>query len=71
MAAIVQIAVEFPDPEIRIVQVTFGGASLNRVPVPASASAAGNVNDFADDGDYFYLCVAASTWRRFPLNEWS
>lgn len=43
---------------------------LLKVGVPASATAPGTTNEWAEDGDYFYLCVATDTWRRFPLAEW-
>ena len=34
---------------------------------PAGSSAACSAGDFADDADYHYVCVAASTWKRVAL----
>ncbi len=38
--------------------------------VPATAGAAGRVGQTAWDANYFYLCVAASTWKRVALATW-
>ena len=37
---------------------------------PASAAAAGNPGEFAWDANFFYMCVAANTWRRAPHSTW-
>ncbi len=51
---------------------TSPSAFLNYVAtVPASSSATGTTNQYAFDSDYFYLCVATDTWRRWPLSDWS
>lgn len=39
--------------------------------VPATSSSTGTTGQWSYDTDYFYLCVAANTWRRFPLNDWA
>lgn len=41
-----------------------------KVAAPASAGATGAVGQWAEDDDYFYLCIATNTWRRTPLAEW-
>jgi hypothetical protein len=38
--------------------------------VPASAAATGTKGQVAYDTDYFYICVAANTWKRTPLSTW-
>lgn len=38
--------------------------------VPASATAQGTVGQVAADASYFYVCVAANTWRRAALTVW-
>jgi hypothetical protein len=35
---------------------------------PASSSAACAAGDFADDANYHYVCVGASTWKRIALS---
>lgn len=47
-----------------------GGGVPSWVTVPASSSAAGVAGQVAYDGDYFYVCVAANTWRRTPISDW-
>jgi hypothetical protein len=37
---------------------------------PASASASGVAGDFTWDSSYFYICVAANTWRRVAHATW-
>ncbi|HLG99714.1 MAG TPA: hypothetical protein VKX49_25625 [Bryobacteraceae bacterium] len=39
-------------------------------PVPASSSSACATGAWSMDGSYFYLCVAANTWRRAALSTW-
>lgn len=45
-----------------------GGGSF--VTPPASSTSTGTAGSMAQDGDYFYVCVATNTWRRFPLSDW-
>jgi hypothetical protein len=40
------------------------------VTAPASSSSTGTVDQVAYDDDYFYVCIATDTWRRFPLTDW-
>jgi hypothetical protein len=39
-----------------------------RVASPASSTAACTSGTWASDGNYFYLCIAASTWKRTALS---
>jgi len=39
--------------------------------IPATSSSSGTAGQWTYDTDYFYLCVAANTWRRFSLNDWA
>lgn len=48
-----------------------GGLTPSFVPVPASSTASGTAGQMAYDDDYLYVAVAANTWRRIPLNDWS
>lgn len=50
---------------------TDGTPMLNRVSVPASATATGSVNQIAFDGSYIYLCVSTNTWVRAATATWS
>jgi hypothetical protein len=38
--------------------------------VPATSSDVCSPNDWATDGVYYYLCVAANTWKRTLLSTW-
>ena len=40
------------------------------VPVPASATAQGEVGDLAVDGSYLYVCSAQNTWLRVAIATW-
>lgn len=40
------------------------------VSVPASASAAGDVGQIAQDGSYLYVCTAQDTWKRVAIATW-
>tara|TARA_R100000664_G_C2753344_1_gene140737 strand:- start:1543 stop:1785 length:243 start_codon:yes stop_codon:yes gene_type:complete len=37
---------------------------------PASAAAAGTPGQIAADASYFYVCVAANTWKRVAIATW-
>lgn len=37
---------------------------------PATASASGVIGQVAVDGSYFYVCVAANSWKRAALVSW-
>jgi hypothetical protein len=37
---------------------------------PASASATGSAGNICWDSGYFYVCVAANTWKRAALSSW-
>lgn len=37
---------------------------------PETASANGTAGDYFVDTDYFYVCVATNTWKRFALSTW-
>lgn len=41
-----------------------------RVAVPALATSACSAGNWATDGSFYYLCTAASTWRRTGLASW-
>lgn len=41
-----------------------------RVSVPATPSSPGVLGDEAIEDDYFYVCVAANTWKRTTLTTW-
>lgn len=50
---------------------TLGGKfNINNTNTPASATAAGTQGDIAWDNNYFYVCIAANTWKRTPLSTW-
>lgn len=38
--------------------------------VPASASAAGALGMWAEDDSFFYVCIAANTWKRVAIATW-
>jgi hypothetical protein len=40
------------------------------VPVPSSATAAGNVGDVAADASYIYVCIAPNSWVRATAAAW-
>lgn len=40
------------------------------VPVPASATAQGEVGDLAADGSFLYVCTAQNTWLRVAIATW-
>ena len=40
------------------------------VPIPASASAAGNPGELAYESGYLYVCVAQDTWQRVAIATW-
>ena len=42
-------------------------AIANWVTPPASKTAAGTVGQVAQDGNFFYICTAASVWKRSPI----
>jgi hypothetical protein len=39
-------------------------------PAPATATSTGRRGDTAFDANFFYVCVAANTWRRAALSTW-
>lgn len=39
--------------------------------VPTSPADTGIKGEVAFDADYEYRCVLTSTWRRWPISEWS
>ena len=39
-------------------------------PVPASATAAGQTGQIAQDGSYLYICTAPNTWKRVAIAAW-
>ena len=41
-----------------------------KVAVPATATTACNLGDFAADASYLYICTAANTWRRVAVAAW-
>ena len=45
--------------------------TVGKVSAPSSSTDTGTEGQWAEDGDYFYVCVATDTWRRAPLNDWS
>ena len=42
-----------------------------RVDVPASASAYGELGDWAVESGYLYLCVDTDTWERVAIATWA
>lgn len=44
---------------------------LVKVSPPATPTSAGTLGQCSEDDDYFYIVVAANTWRRVPLAEWT
>jgi hypothetical protein len=40
------------------------------VAAPASATSTGTAGQIAYDASYFYVCVAANTWKRAALSTW-
>jgi hypothetical protein len=63
-------------------QIDVGTAPLNQylgglayvnnamTPVPASATAVGEVGDIAQDGSFLYVCVANNSWKRVAIAAW-
>ena len=47
-----------------------GAFNLNSPPVPATATSTGQAGDIAWNSDFFYVCVAANTWKRAALSTW-
>lgn len=43
---------------------------LQQVAVPATATAAGQIGDFAFDASFLYICHAVNTWRRVATVTW-
>lgn len=41
-----------------------------QVDAPASASAAGEAGQWAQDTDYIYVCTATDTWKRAAISTW-
>jgi hypothetical protein len=41
-----------------------------RVAPPASATSACQTGSWSSDSNYFYVCIAANTWRRTQLSSW-
>ncbi|HIF7010499.1 TPA: phage tail fiber protein [Klebsiella pneumoniae] len=51
--------------------VAVGGNPVGvKVAVPASATAAGSVGQWAADSTHLYVCIAANTWVRSTLATW-
>lgn len=49
-----------------------GGSTIpSWVSAPASSSSSGTAGQIAYDDEYFYVCIAANTWRRTPINDWA
>lgn len=40
------------------------------VQVPASATAAGETGQVAQDSSYLYICTAPNTWKRVAIATW-
>jgi hypothetical protein len=40
------------------------------VGVPASATASGQLGEFAQDAAYIYVCTATDTWKRAGIATW-
>ena len=38
--------------------------------VPATATSTGTAGNIAMDSSYFYVCIAADTWRRVSILAW-
>lgn len=45
-------------------------ARARKVSPPATATSTGQVNDFATDANYLYICTATDTWQRVPISTW-
>lgn len=48
-----------------------GGGAPVWVSFPASSSASGTPGQIAYNGSYLAVCVAANTWRRVAIDDWS
>ena len=38
--------------------------------IPASATAAGDIGDIAQDGSYLYVCISQNSWKRVAIAAW-
>lgn len=47
-----------------------GSIIIKNSKTPASAEAAGTAGEIAWDSNYFYVCVAANTWKRTAIATW-
>ena len=43
---------------------------ISPVPAPLSSTADGTEGEVRYDANYFYICIAANTWKRFSLETW-
>lgn len=61
------------DASGNIVTITLGGGGggISWVTAPASPTSSGTAGQVAYDGSYYYICTAASTWRRVAISSWS
>lgn len=41
-----------------------------KVPVPATATSAGEIGQWAADASYFYVCTATNIWKRVAIASW-
>lgn len=49
-----------------------GGVTIPTwVAAPATSASAGSAGNIAYDASYFYVCVAANTWRRVAIDDWA
>lgn len=44
--------------------------NIKFVTAPATAASTGTAGTVAYDTDYFYVCTATDTWKRFALSTW-
>lgn len=53
------------DPTADMEEITYTATA------PTTSTSAGTAGMWSYGSDYFYLCTATNTWRRFPLNDWA
>lgn len=47
-----------------------GAAILTKSTVPTSPTSTGTQGNISWDSNYFYICTAANTWRRWAIATW-
>jgi len=55
---------------VDIPRAVTAGIYPGQTAVPESSTAPGTAGDLAYDAEFFYICVATSTWRRIDIADW-